>query len=210
MPRRSSSLAHVKALRPPLALAALATTIFVITSARAQVMEIGKGGAVSVYNGPMVFTDAGAAPIATKPAARPVARKVRVDRAAIAKAAAATGLSPDLLEAVAWRESGFRASALSRKGAIGQMQLMPATARAMGVDPQLNDQNLKGGAAYLTVMMRRYDGDLVRALAAYNAGPGAVDRYGGAPPYKETQAYVAAIMDRLSQIADHGATGLSR
>ena len=78
---------------------------------------------------------------------------------------------------------------------------MPATARAMGVDPRDAGQNLAGGAHYLGVMMHRYDGDLVRALAAYNAGPGAVDRYRGVPPFKETQAYVAAIMDRLSQAA---------
>jgi soluble lytic murein transglycosylase-like protein len=60
-------------------------------------------------------------------------------------------------------------------------------------------ENLKGGAAYLRVLMRRYDGDLVRALAAYNAGPKTVDRFGGVPPYRETQAYVAAVLDRLSQ-----------
>ena len=76
---------------------------------------------------------------------------------------------------------------------------MPTTARDLGVDPADPGQNLKGGASYLNRMMRRYDGDLQRALAAYNAGPGAVDRYHGVPPYKETQAYVAAVLDRLSQ-----------
>ena len=78
---------------------------------------------------------------------------------------------------------------------------MPGTARALGVDPLDSRQNVKGGATYLSGLMRRYKGDLVRTLAAYNAGPGVVDRYGGAPPFKETQAYVAAIMDRLSRAA---------
>jgi soluble lytic murein transglycosylase-like protein len=107
-------------------------------------------------------------------------------------------LSPALIRAVAERESGFRTDVVSRAGAIGEMQLMPATARALGVNPADASQNLKGGATYLSKLMRRYDGDLMRSLAAYNAGPGAVDRYGGIPPFKETQAYVAAIMQRLS------------
>ncbi len=79
---------------------------------------------------------------------------------------------------------------------------MPGTARALGVDPHDSRQNFAGGAAYLSGLLKRYDGDTVRALAAYNAGPGAVDRYGGVPPYKETRAYVAAILDRLSQRAE--------
>ena len=115
------------------------------------------------------------------------------------RAASASELSPELVAAVAWRESGQRPGRVSRAGASGEMQLMPATARALGVDAADPGQNLKGGAAYLKQMMRRYNGDLVRALAAYNAGPGAVDRHGGPPPYPETQAYVAAVLDRLSQ-----------
>ncbi len=120
----------------------------------------------------------------------------------MARAAEAAALSPELVSAVAWRESNYRTDRVSRAGAVGEMQLMPATARAMGVDPADAAQNLSGGAGYLGAMMRRYDGDLMRALAAYNAGPGAVDRFGGVPPFKETQAYVAAIMNRLSQVAD--------
>jgi len=87
---------------------------------------------------------------------------------------------------------------VSPAGAIGEMQLMPATARALGVDPLDTRQNFNGGAAYLRSLMQHYNGDLIRSLAAYNAGAGAVDRYGGVPPYKETQAYVANIMARLS------------
>jgi soluble lytic murein transglycosylase-like protein len=119
----------------------------------------------------------------------------------LADAAQEAQLSAELVEAVAWRESGGRPGLVSPVGAIGEMQLMPGTARDLGVDPYDSRQNLSGGAAYLSALLKRYDGDLVRALAAYNAGPEAVDRYGGLPPYKETQAYVAAILDRLSQRA---------
>ena len=75
---------------------------------------------------------------------------------------------------------------------------MPATSRDLGVDAGDLAANLDGGTAYLAQLLRRYDGDLVKALAAYNAGPAAVDRYGGTPPYPETRAYVAAILKRLA------------
>ncbi len=178
--------------------------------AHAQVLEINSKGAVSVYDGPMVFTAAGAAPIAERRVHSLRRRPAQANRAAIALAADSAALSPELVEAVVWRESDFRTDAVSRSGAVGEMQLMPGTARTLGVDPRRSDQNLKGGAAYLTAMMRRYDGDLVRALAAYNAGPGAVDRYKGVPPFKETQAYVAAIMDRLSRAVELSGGGSSR
>ena len=117
-------------------------------------------------------------------------------------AAAFASLSPDLVEAVAWRESRGRHGLTSRRGAVGEMQLMPGTARALRVDAADARQNYRGGAAYLGLLLKRYDGDLERALAAYNAGPGAVDRHHGVPPYRETQAYVAAVMDRLSRRAE--------
>jgi soluble lytic murein transglycosylase-like protein len=119
-----------------------------------------------------------------------------------AGAAAAVELSPELIEAVAWRESRMRPRVVSSAGAIGEMQLMPGTARQLGVDPYDTEQNYRGGARYLREMLQRYNGDLVKALAAYNAGPGAVDRYGGVPPYRETRAYVSAILDYLSRRAD--------
>ena len=98
---------------------------------------------------------------------------------------------------MAWRESGFNPDAVSPKGARGVMQLMPATARALGVDPSDPAANIDGGADYLSRLLRRFDGDLSKALAAYNAGPETVDRYGGVPPYAETAAYVGAILRRL-------------
>lgn len=194
--------------RPRVWLAVLTAAMVASSAATAQVLEIGKDGAVKVYDGPAVFDDNGATPILaasrkrphrTLRVARPDPAATRAQVASMAEAARAADLSPDLMAAVAWRESGYRTDAISRAGAIGEMQLMPATARALHVDPADAGQNLKGGASYLNALMRRYDGDLVRTLAAYNAGPGAVDRFHGVPPYKETQAYVAAVLDRLSQ-----------
>ncbi len=107
-------------------------------------------------------------------------------------------LSPALLEAVVWQESRWRADAVSPAGARGLAQLMPGTARDLGVDPDDPLANLEGGARYLREQLDRFDGDLEKALAAYNAGPGRVIRSGGIPRIKETQVYVAAIMGRLS------------
>lgn len=129
---------------------------------------------------------------------------------ALGEAAEGAALSPDLVEAVAWQELRLRGGIVSSAGAIGEMQLMPATARALGVNPWSTRDNLRGGAAYLGGLVRRYDGDLIRALAAYNAGPTAVDRFGGVPPYRETQAYVAAVMNRLGARAVERSTRSQR
>lgn len=107
-------------------------------------------------------------------------------------------LSPSLLEAVVWQESRWRANAVSHAGARGLAQLMPGTARYLGVDPDDPMENLEGGARYLREQLDRFDGDLEKALAAYNAGPGRVLRAGGVPNIRETQKYVAAIMGRLA------------
>ncbi len=180
----------------------MAAMVAAPAAAIAQVLEIGEGGDVAVYDRPAVFVDGAVTPIvATTRAGSRAQAPRRLPTTALAEAAIAAELSPNLLAAVAWRESGFRSDAISRAGAIGEMQLMPATAYALGVDPRDPAQNLRGGATYLSSLMHRYDGDLVRALAAYNAGPGAVDRFGGVPPFRETRAYVAAILDRLSQIS---------
>ena len=103
-------------------------------------------------------------------------------------------VQPALVKAVIAAESNFDPGAVSRKGARGLMQLMPETAEQLGIaDPHQPTDNVRGGTRYLRSMLDRY-GDLSRALAAYNAGPSAVDRYGGVPPYRETQDYVNRVL----------------
>lgn len=107
------------------------------------------------------------------------------------------GLDPELVLAVVSVESAFRADAVSRKGAQGLMQLMPGTAANLGVADAFDPaQNLDGGTRHLGSLLARYDGDLRKALAAYNAGAGAVARHGGIPPYRETRSYVERVLRR--------------
>jgi soluble lytic murein transglycosylase-like protein len=104
-------------------------------------------------------------------------------------------VEPALVRAVIQAESDFDRRALSAKGAMGLMQLMPETARELGVsDPWDPDQNIDGGTRYLRQLLDRFGGDLAHALAGYNAGPSAVERYGGVPPYAETTAYVDRVL----------------
>jgi len=107
------------------------------------------------------------------------------------------GLDPALVLAVVSVESGFRPEAVSPKGAQGLMQLMPRTAASLGVSDALDpEQNLDAGVRHLEALLKLYDGDLTRALAAYNAGQSAVARHGGVPPYRETRAYVRRVLER--------------
>ena len=112
----------------------------------------------------------------------------------VRNAAVRSGLPPEFVESVARVESGLRPDAVSPKGAIGVMQLMPGTARAMSADPHDVEQNVDAGTRLLRDLLIKYNGDVAKALAAYNAGAGAVDRYQGVPPYPETESYVNKVI----------------
>lgn len=185
------------------------------TCARADVMEIDENGARWVAGGSAVpMTGTGVA-VAAESDQIDLAALIIPDRIVADTQAHAAGippeyaakihelaerfdLSPSLLEALVWQESRWRENAVSHAGARGLAQLMPGTARDLGVDPNDPMQNLEGGARYLREQLDRFDGDLEKALAAYNAGPGRVIRAGGIPNIRETRQYVAAIMGRLA------------
>ncbi|MCM0000542.1 MAG: lytic transglycosylase domain-containing protein [Erythrobacter sp.] len=185
--------------------------------ARADVLELDAHGARWV-TGPLVGQNAAPAPAASAEPAMPgeapsvpafaiadpalSARGIPPRYAAkIAELAARFDLSPSLLEALVWQESRWNENAVSPVGAQGLAQLMPGTARYLGVDPRDPFANLEGGARYLREQLDRFGGDIEKALAAYNAGPGRVERSGGVPNIRETKQYVAAIMGRLSNHA---------
>jgi soluble lytic murein transglycosylase-like protein len=139
------------------------------------------------------------------PAAQPSQHDLTADElhTLLATNGQAHDLSVDLLASVVAAESGGRVRAASPKGAQGLMQLMPSTAAQLGVTDALRpDQNVQGGTTYLDSLLRRYHDDLALALAAYNAGPGAVDRYHGVPPFRETRLYVARIIREFNRRYD--------
>jgi soluble lytic murein transglycosylase-like protein len=177
-------------------------------AAHADVMEIGAGGYSWVAGGPrapaavpIAPPEAGELPADSHPAsyttvsgtAGPAQWQPRV-----AELAAKYDISPTLLEAVVWQESRWNPRAVSPVGARGLAQLMPGTARQMGVNPHDPSANLEGGARYLRLQLDAFGGDIEKALAAYNAGPGRVQSAGGIPAIRETQLYVASILARLS------------
>lgn len=218
--------------------AAVVAVAWSASPAGAQVrVERGPDGKMVVYNGPGraaaaqdrrapaggVITITGparssrpvrATPRGTAPTVRPAVLRTasaRLDLAPlIDRHSDARGLDPRLVAAVVKVESAFNHFAVSRKGAMGLMQLMPATAAGLAVDdPYDPDQNLRGGTAYLRQLLDRYDGRVNLALAAYNAGPEAVDRYGGIPPYRETRDYVRRVLS-LYEGGDFGIPELLR
>lgn len=143
------------------------------------------------------YAPAPAAP--PRPAAeQPLSPREIVDRAAIRN-----GLPPALVHSVAAVESGYRADAVSPNGAVGIMQLMPETARDLKADPSDPEQNADAGARYLRELLLKYKDDpyqVRKALAGYNAGPAAVDRFNGVPPYPETEQYVRRVLDRFHKL----------
>jgi len=157
---------------------------------------------------PIRYRPAAAAPVlatgpaegAAEAAAEPDTVEGRVSRYEpfIREAASSFDLKPELLRAVIAQESAGRPEAVSPKGAKGLMQLMDGTAEELGVRNSFDpEQNIRGGARYLRRLLDRFSGDLEKALAGYNAGPGAVERHGGVPPYRETRDYVSRVKRRM-------------
>jgi soluble lytic murein transglycosylase-like protein len=128
----------------------------------------------------------------------------------IEQAAARNGVDPAVLYGLIQQESGFDPSATSSAGALGLTQLMPGTASSLGVSEPLNPaQSIEGGARYLGQMLRQFAGNTADALAAYNAGPGAVQQYGGVPPYPETQQYVSKVLANAAAYSSSAPAGAS-
>ncbi len=210
-------------LRQPLALVRLsvaAALLLAAGTARADVLEIAPGGEARWVAGPIASAHStaqglqgsfvpDASPDASLAAAG-IPEHAVADTAfqargvparytqVVAQLSARYDLSPALIEALVWQESRWRENAVSHAGARGLAQLMPGTARDLGVNPHDPVANLEGGARYLREQLNRFGGNVELALAAYNAGPGRVMRAGGIPRIAETQDYVARIMGRLS------------
>ncbi len=127
----------------------------------------------------------------------------------LVRAALRQGLDPEFVRSVARIESGLRQDAISNKGAVGLMQLMPGTAAVLGVNARNPEDNVLGGAKFLRELLLRYNGDAALALAAYNAGPGAVQKYNGVPPYLETRKYIVRVLREYKKQQDAEKTKLT-
>lgn len=176
-------------------------------AASADVLEIGSNGARWIAGGKPTEALVQATPVVVGPAVPAAAiadtatnagTVPEVYAAKVQELSARYDLSPALIEALVWQESRWRAQAVSPVGARGLAQLMPGTAQTLGVNPDDPMANLEGGARYLREQLDRFGGDIEKALAAYNAGPGRVAQAGGVPRIRETQTYVSAVMGRLS------------
>lgn len=173
---------------------------------RADVMEVGAQGARWIAGGEQAAPNRRAADATDHSDAQGVRAAPRVlamipqrYRSTVLALSARYDLSPMLIEALVWQESRWREAAVSPKGARGLAQLMPMTARDLGVDPDDPYANLEGGARYLREQLDRFGGNLELALAAYNAGPARVEAARGVPPIVETRNYVASVMARLAR-----------
>lgn len=188
-------------LRRGAAAAVLATAL--AHAASADVIDMRPDGTTEILSGPVIATTDGNRPIVQQPIeirAAPAAGPAV--SGAVMSAASRYQISHELIEAIAWQESRFDQRALSPRGARGVMQLMPDTAHALGVNAGELQDNVSGGARYLSLLLQYYDGDIIRTLSAYNAGPAAVARYGGEPPFAETRGFVDAVLGRLAAMSD--------
>ncbi|MBC7506268.1 MAG: lytic transglycosylase domain-containing protein [Sandarakinorhabdus sp.] len=182
-----------------------AALIFALLTAPASaaVYEVSADGALERLDAPVTL-----APVTLAAAAAPgnvqrlrASARANSFRPDVERAGSQYEVSPALIDAIAHVESRYNPSAVSPARAIGIMQLMPGTALELGVDARNPSANIRGGTAYLRKLLNRFDGDLVRTIAAYNAGPGAVSKAGGVPDYRETKAYVTSVMNRLAALA---------
>jgi soluble lytic murein transglycosylase-like protein len=164
-------------------------------------IEIPIASVVKIEVTPDPVMPAPAAPVVAKPTAPAAAAQPQLElKELLAHAGAQHNIDAELLASVVHAESNGQVKAVSRTGARGLMQLMPGTAAELGVkDAFLPDQNVEGGTLYLDQLLTRYHDDVALALAAYNAGPAAVDRYHGIPPYRETRAYVARVIREFNR-----------
>lgn len=168
-------------------------------------IDVAKDAVVSreAFPDPPVTNQIAAKPTSVMQAAEPTAAEMHT---MLAHAGAQHHIDEDLLASVVKAESGGKTFAVSRTGARGLMQLMPGTASGLGVNDAFRaDQNIAGGTAYLDQLLIRYHDNAALALAAYNAGPGAVDKYHGVPPYRETRAYVARVIREFNRRKEQAA-----